>query len=293
MFRGSAWTYTVKGEELINDLAQRFCVRVDVLLTANPHLQDVFLADDGEIIIVPLEQTEEKLVNQQNPAVRAQNLASLTEMSSYEAAINLLLLQQGIEKNNNDDYIQVDKIVLQAIMDRCSGIKNLKSTLNLDEVVRALNDSMKLAEANNRRREVGFLSQSVIETDYFRTFEEYGKGKGKDYYPYYGRGIHQLTWKETYDACSRKLFEDNRLVKDPNMIIKDIEVNIKATAWFWRDYKPFNTMSDNEDVDGIIYRLYGGKITSRKPKVRKSVRLRRGFYTSIQRIFNERSEGKL
>ena len=166
-------------------------------------------------------------------------------------------------------------------------------SLNSDEVVRALNASMKLAEANNRRREVGFLSQAVIESDYFRTYEEYGKGKGKEYFPYYGRGIHQLTWKDAYEACSQAIFQDDRLVKDPNMIVKDIEVNIKATAWFWRDRKPFNALSDKEDVDEIIHRLYGGKITSRKRKVRKSVRLRRGFYTSIQRVLNERSEGKI
>ena len=202
-------------------------------------------------------------------------------------------MNQGIEKNNNDNYIEIDKKILQTIMDRCSGIKNLKSKLNLDEVVRALNDSMKLAEANNRRREVGFLSQAVIESDYFRTFEEYGKGKGKDYHHYYGRGIHQLTWKDTYEKASLALFKDKRLVKDPDLITKDIEINIKTTAWFWRDHKPFNSMSDKEDVDGIIYRLYGGKITSRKKKVRRSVTLRRSFYNSIQRILNESSESKL
>lgn len=293
MVQENILTYRVKGEELLSDLANRFCVRTNVLLAANTHLEDVYTAEDGEILIIPLEQTEQRLINSQSPFVRSQNLSSLTKMSSFELNIALLQLQQGIEKNNNDDYIEIDKKILQAIMDRCSGIKNLKSKLDLDELVRALNASMKLAEANNRRREVGFLSQAVIESDYFRTFEEYGKGKGKDYYPYYGRGIHQLTWEDTYKACSQALFQDNRLVKDPDMIIKDIEINIKTTAWFWRDRKPFNSMSDKEDVDGIIYRLYGGKITSRRKKVRKSVTLRRSFYNSIQRILNESSEGKL
>ena len=293
MFQENILTYRVKGEELLSEIAYRFCVRTNTLLAANTHLEDFHTAEDGEILIIPLEQTDQILVNSQSPFVRTQNLSTLTKMTSFELSVALLRLQQGIEENNNDNFIEIDKKILQAIMDRCSGIKGLKSKLNLDEVVRALNASMKLAEASNRRREVGFLSQAVIESDYFRTFEEYGKGKGKDYYPYYGRGIHQLTWKDTYEACSKAVFQDNRLVKDPDIVIKDIEANIKTTAWFWRDRKPFNSMSDKEDIDGIIYRLYGGKITSHKKKVRKSVTLRRSFYNSIQRILNESSENKL
>ena len=293
MFRENILTYRVKGEESLSEIAKRFCLRTSALVAANTHLENFHTAEDGEILIIPLEQTEQRLVNSQSPFVHTQNLSTLTTMSSFELSAALLRLQQGIEKNNDDDYIEIDKKILQAIMDRCSGIKNLKSKLDLDELVRALNASMKLAEANNRRREVGFLSQAVIESDYFRTFEEYGKGRGKDYYPFYGRGIHQLTWKDTYEACSQTLFKDSRLIKDPDMIIKDIEINIKTTAWFWRDRKPFNSMSDDEDIDGIIFRLYGGKITSHKKKVRKSVSLRRSFYNSIQRILNESSEGKL
>lgn len=284
------WTYTVKGEETIMEIAQKFDLRSDALIRANPHLLDFISADDGELIIVPLAERV-KLSYGQNAN---RNHISLVNMSPQAFTLRLLQLENGIEdNNNNDDYIEIDIIVLQTIMDRCSGIKNLKSPLDLNQVVKALNDSMKLAEANNRRREVGFLSQAVIETDYFRTYEEYGKGKGKDYYPYYGRGIHQLTHQEDYEKCSQKIFQDDRLVKDPDLIIKDIEINIKATAWFWRDRKPFNALSDEKKVDEIIYRLYGGKITSRKKKVRKSVRLRRSFYTSIQRILNERSEGSL
>jgi hypothetical protein len=50
--------------------------------------------------------------------------------------------------------------------------------------------------------------------------------------------MHQLTWKPTYAACSKAVFGDDRLVRDPDLIIKDISVNIQATAWYWRDYKP-------------------------------------------------------
>lgn len=44
------------------------------------------------------------------------------------------------------------------------------------------------------------------ETDQtFRPIEEYGKGRGKTYPPYYGRGYCQLTWDYNYDKFGKLL----------------------------------------------------------------------------------------
>jgi len=188
----------------------------------------------------------------------------------------------------SDQFILINPPLLQAIMDRCANAR-IKSKLDLGVVADALTRSMLKADANTRKREVGFLSQAVIETDFFRTFKEYGAGAGKSYAPYYGRGMHQLTWRDTYAACSKALFSDDRLVQDPDLILKDIEINIAATAWFWRDYKPFNRLADAGDIDGIIYRLYGGKITSPNPNVRRSVLLRRSYYKTIDGLLDQHS----
>ncbi len=181
------------------------------------------------------------------------------------------------------DFKPLDTSTLQTIMNRCAGIK-IRSKLDLDQVVYGLNKAMMLANAGSLLREVGFLSQAVIETDYFRTFTEYGRGQGKQYAPYYGRGFFQLTWKPTYAACSQAVFHDDRLVTDPDLVANDIETNIKATAWYWRDYKPFNGLADAQNIDAIIHLLYGGLITSPNPQVRKSVELRRGYYTTIKSL---------
>jgi predicted chitinase len=190
--------------------------------------------------------------------------------------------------SESDQFIIVKPPLLQLIMDRCANAK-IKSKLDLNVVADALTRSMIKADASNRKREIGFLSQAVIETDFFRTFKEYGLGAGKPYAPYYGRGMHQLTWRDTYAACSRAVFSDDRLVQDPDLILKDIEINIAATAWFWRDYKPFNRLADAGDIDGIINRLYGGKITSPNPNVRKSVMLRRSYYKTIDGLLDQHS----
>ena len=189
--------------------------------------------------------------------------------------------------SEGDQFIVIKPPLLQLIMDRCANAK-IKSKLDLNVVADALTRSMIKASAMTRKREVGFLSQAVIETDYFRTFKEYQDGPGTAYYPFFGGGS-TVTWRDTYAACSRALFSDDRLVRDPDLILKDIEANILATAWFWRDYKPFNRLADAGDVDGIIYRLYGGKITSPNPKVRQSVLLRRSYYKTIDGLLDQHS----
>jgi hypothetical protein len=82
-------------------------------------------------------------------------------------------------------------------------------------------------------------------------------------------------------------------VENPDLIISDINTNIKATAWFWRDYKPFNSLADAENIDEIIRRLYGGTINSKNPKVRRSVELRRGYYKIIRITLNQRYDRRI
>lgn len=57
------------------------------------------------------------------------------------------------------------------------------------------------------------------ETD--RTFgpiREYGRGKGKSYPPYYGRGLVQLTWDYNYKKMSKVVGVD--LVADPDLALE-------------------------------------------------------------------------
>jgi len=210
-------------------------------------------------------------------------------LSSFlDNTVSTLPLTTVDASSDGDRFIVIKPPLLQLVMDRCANAK-VKSKLKLNVVADALTRSMIKANATTRKREVAFLSQAVIETDFFKTFREYQDGPNTRYYPYYGRGIHQLTWRDTYAACSRALFSDDLLVRTPDLILKDIEVNIAATAWFWRDYKPFNRLADAGDVDGIIYRLYGGKITNPDPKVKKSVLLRRSYYKIIDGLLDQHS----
>jgi hypothetical protein len=199
------WAHRAGYAVRLRDLESLYNVQPGHLLERNRHLRNVYQAHPGDVVFLPIRASGRDWLRDLFPYEPEFVLDEIEEISAYEAA----LIRAGSPttvKHNGDNFVPIDRTLLQAIMDRCAR-GHIKSNLNLDVVADALNRAMQLAQATNRRREVGFLSQAVIETDYFRTFEEYGKGNGKEYGNYYGRGMHQLTWKDTYAACSKALFQ--------------------------------------------------------------------------------------
>ena len=62
------------------------------------------------------------------------------------------------------------------------------------------------------------LGTAHHETDRkFGPIREYGLGKGKPYYPYYGRGLVQLTWDYNYEKMGKKL--GIKLLDNPDLAL--------------------------------------------------------------------------
>jgi putative chitinase len=69
------------------------------------------------------------------------------------------------------------------------------------------------------------LATAHHETDRkFQAIEEYGKGKGKLYYPYYGRGLVQITWRDNYDKMG-KIFKVD-LINHPEKAL-DLDLSVR------------------------------------------------------------------
>tara|TARA_R110000803_G_scaffold117009_1_gene185552 strand:- start:1123 stop:2001 length:879 start_codon:yes stop_codon:yes gene_type:complete len=78
-----------------------------------------------------------------------------------------------------------------------------------------------------------FMAQSAIETNYFRTLEEYGGGKDKygGGKRYKGRGFLQLTHDYNYKAAGKAL-NYAALADDPDLVL-DREIAADTAFWFW------------------------------------------------------------
>jgi len=78
-------------------------------------------------------------------------------------------------------------------------------------------------------------------------------------YKFRGRGIIQLTGKENYTNASKAIFNDDTLIKDPDMINKDKKIAVEVACWFWKK-TGLNALADAGDIKGMTKRINGGYI---------------------------------
>lgn len=99
-----------------------------------------------------------------------------------------------------------------------------------------------------------------------------------DGYKYRGRGIIQLTGKDNYQAFTnahnKRIPNDQQdFVKNPDLIIKNIEYGIESGFYYWSEFAGLNSLADKGDtaIKAITKRVNGGEngLLDRKNKYEK------------------------
>lgn len=83
-----------------------------------------------------------------------------------------------------------------------------------------------------------------------------GPESSGDGWKYRGRGIIQITGKDNYSRASQSMFNDNRLVTNPELLINP-DGAIRSACWFWNN-KSLNDLADQGLIDDITYLINGG-----------------------------------
>ena len=121
-------------------------------------------------------------------------------------------------------------------------------------------------EINTYLRVCHFLAQSALESDGFKTLQEYASGReyegrkdlgnlnAGDGMRYKGRGIFQLTGRANYSSMSNKLGVD--LVNHPELAATG-EISIQTAMEYWKSHG-LNTYADKDDVLTITKKINGG-----------------------------------
>lgn len=71
-----------------------------------------------------------------------------------------------------------------------------------------------------------------------------------------GRGLIQVTGKNNYRACSRYLFNDDRLLDDPDLLLTP-EFAMASAGWYW-EVNNLNRVADSGDFALLTRRINGG-----------------------------------
>lgn len=159
----------------------------------------------------------------------------------------------------------------------CPLPKNMKT---YEEFTISLNKAMKDNNINTCLRKAHFLAQIEAETG-FDTTLEYADGwdydhsthinsynecisRGhnvKGYGPKYkGRGLLQLTWKDTYEAYFSKI-QSPKYIDTPDIVASDLFHVCNSAAWYWREHSTWgdlNKYADNDDFISISVGINGG-----------------------------------
>jgi putative chitinase len=85
-----------------------------------------------------------------------------------------------------------------------------------------------------------------------------GSEASGDGWKYRGRGLLQLTGKDNYKACSQFLFQDDTLVKDPDLLL-DPYYATHSACWFWWKNK-LNPYADAGNILTLTKKINGGTI---------------------------------
>ncbi|HEK1685625.1 TPA: glycoside hydrolase family 19 protein [Pseudomonas putida] len=139
-----------------------------------------------------------------------------------------------------------------------------------------LNEAMDRWEIDHPKRIAAFLAQVGHESGQLRYVKELGSDRYLSCYDtgplalrlgntpepdgdgqrYCGRGLIQVTGRNNYQACSRALFGDERLLAQPQLL-EQPRWACESAAWFWQS-RGLNALADRGEFNRITRHINGG-----------------------------------
>ncbi|MCI0913998.1 MULTISPECIES: glycoside hydrolase family 19 protein [Pseudomonas] len=140
----------------------------------------------------------------------------------------------------------------------------------------ALNITLPRWEIDNPKRLAAFIAQVGHESSQLRYVKELGSNSYLARYDtgsvarrlgntpqedgdgqfYCGRGLIQVTGRSNYQACSRALFNDERLLAQPQLL-EQPRWACESAAWFWHS-RGLNGLADRGEFNRITRHINGG-----------------------------------
>lgn len=148
-------------------------------------------------------------------------------------------------------------------------LKNLCPYAKKD-LVKAVVDNFNLLassyDINSDLRVCHFFAQASVETDWFKTLEEYASGREYEWrsdlgntqpgdgVKYKGRGIFQTTGRSNYEMTGKKMGLD--LINKPELLLEPRNAVISALI-YWQSRK-MNALADADDIYAATRAVNGG-----------------------------------
>lgn len=254
------------------------------VITDSNNILDSYDAGDKNSIIYDSIK-EDKVVNADKKEAKPKIIFGIPLIENpYDT--EKCICQTGIDENVFKKGLNIDynELFFHKNMTDFPNTKNTPISVFITELLKCFDKH----QINNCRRKAHFLAQTWLETDGFRTLQEYASGlayepnarpdarangnttKG-DGPKFKGRGCMQLTWKNNYKKY--KLYLDNLnsgnlydVVTDPYSVTGDLFLATDSAGWFWNFGKvkkdgtviDLNLLADDLNTDRISVLVNGG-----------------------------------
>lgn len=143
--------------------------------------------------------------------------------------------------------------------------------VDLKEVAKFFDKYAEAFSVDTPKRKQAFFSQAAHETAGFKTLEEYASGQAYegradlgntqpgDGVRFKGRGIFQITGRMNYKAISKKIFNDERLLSNPELL-ENPEYAVLSALIFWntRGLNQYADLGTEEGFKTITKKINGG-----------------------------------
>jgi len=163
---------------------------------------------------------------------------------------------------NINDVISMHQLVT---ISQLSKIMSNATLARVRQFHRAINTTLKEFEINTPIRIAHFLGQISHETADLLYLEEIQVFSG-DREKFKGRGLIQLTHRETYSEFQKYInrnfeaYKGTNLLNNPELLSSDIFLSVLSSGWFWSEYKSnILKYSDRDDIYWVSVKVNGRK----------------------------------
>ncbi|QYW02531.1 endolysin glycosidase [Stenotrophomonas phage Silvanus] len=185
-----------------------------------------------------------------------QVLTVLTKMGAGQHSIPLLRAINNFEISNIAEFIGQVSHETQGFTvfeeNLNYSVDGLLKTFSRSRISRA--DAERYGRAPGRPADKKMIAECLY-GHMTKKGDELGNEEPGDGYKFRGRGDIQITGHDNYAEASLAIFDDYRLVDDPDLVTRDIEVGAAVAGWFWKS-RGINALGSN--VDAITIRVNGG-----------------------------------
>lgn len=127
----------------------------------------------------------------------------------------------------------------------------------LEQYLPAFNDGFREFQMTTCREKAHFLAQCCHESGGLLLTKEIGGGY-KDYAPWFGRGLIQLTWKDVYVRYGEYVGEDFTLSDAARNKVADYPHCVKSAFWFYCINKKVSKYAKFDDFNMVTALINGG-----------------------------------